>query len=102
MRRNTRFGFMIELRLPRLSRNCEVMCFERTGSPHVHEDRDEVAIAVAGTGIVWVGEEAIPVEPGSMVEIPAGEEHYMEPGPNGPLSMLITYKASNPTFWGER
>jgi quercetin dioxygenase-like cupin family protein len=46
--------------------------------PHSH-DFDQIALITKGTAIYHVGEEHNEVGPGSVVLIPAGAEHYIEP-----------------------
>jgi quercetin dioxygenase-like cupin family protein len=46
--------------------------------PHVH-DFDQIALIVSGHANYQVGEERNLMGPGSVVLIPAGTEHYIEP-----------------------
>jgi quercetin dioxygenase-like cupin family protein len=46
--------------------------------PHVH-DFDQIAMIVSGRANYQVGEERNEMGPGSIVLIPAGVEHYIEP-----------------------
>lgn len=47
--------------------------------PHVHEDFDQIATIVSGTAIYWVNGVPNEVGPGSLILIPAGQPHYIEP-----------------------
>ncbi|HEY7625028.1 MAG TPA: cupin domain-containing protein [Candidatus Limnocylindria bacterium] len=47
--------------------------------PHVHEDFDQIATIVSGTAIYHVNGVGYPVGPGSLLLIPAGQPHYIEP-----------------------
>ena len=47
--------------------------------PHVHDDFDQIATIVSGTAIYHVNGVAHPVGPGSLILIPAGQPHYIEP-----------------------
>jgi quercetin dioxygenase-like cupin family protein len=47
--------------------------------PHVHEDFDQIATIVKGTAIYYVNGEPHNVGPGSLILIPAGQPHYIEP-----------------------
>ena len=47
--------------------------------PHVHEDFDQIATIVSGTAIYYVNGVGHPVGPGSLILIPAGQPHYIEP-----------------------
>ena len=47
--------------------------------PHVHEDFDQIATIVSGTAIYNVNGVDYPVGPGSLVLIPAGQPHYIQP-----------------------
>ena len=46
--------------------------------PHVHEF-DQIAMIVKGRCNYFVGDERSEMGPGSILLIPAGEEHYIEP-----------------------
>jgi quercetin dioxygenase-like cupin family protein len=46
--------------------------------PHVHEF-DQIAMIVSGQANYYVGDEKSEMAPGSIVLIPAGKEHYIEP-----------------------
>ncbi|HEX9267970.1 MAG TPA: cupin domain-containing protein [Candidatus Limnocylindria bacterium] len=47
--------------------------------PHVHEDFDQIATIVKGTAIYHVNGVGHEVGPGSLILIPAGQPHYIEP-----------------------
>ncbi len=47
--------------------------------PHVHEEFDQIATIVSGTAIYYVDGVGHPVGPGSLILIPAGQPHYIEP-----------------------
>ena len=47
--------------------------------PHVHEDFDQIATIVSGTANYYVNGVAHAVGPGSLILIPAGQPHYIEP-----------------------
>jgi len=47
--------------------------------PHVHEDFDQIATIVSGTAIYHVNGVGYPVGPGSLILIPAGQPHHIEP-----------------------
>jgi quercetin dioxygenase-like cupin family protein len=46
--------------------------------PHTHEF-DQIALIVSGTAVYHVGEEDHEVGPGSVLLVPAGVEHHIEP-----------------------
>lgn len=46
--------------------------------PHVH-DFDQIALILSGRANYYVGEERNDMGPGSVLLIPAGKEHYIEP-----------------------
>lgn len=48
-------------------------------APHVHEDFDQVALILSGRARYHVGDVAHEVGPGSVLLIPAGVPHYIEP-----------------------
>ncbi len=92
--RKTSFGRMARIGMPcRLAPVCEVMHFDGPGKAHTH-DVDEIAIAVAGSGVVVVeGRGRLAVDAGEFIRIPAGAAHWMEPDEGVTLSMLIGYRA---------
>lgn len=47
--------------------------------PHVHEEFDQIATIVSGTAIYHVDGIGHEVGPGSVILIPAGQPHYIEP-----------------------
>ena len=47
--------------------------------PHVHEEFDQIATIVSGTAIYHVNGVGHPVGPGSLILIPAGQPHFIEP-----------------------
>lgn len=52
---------------------------EMEARPHRHDDFDQIATVVSGRAIYHVGEVAHEVGPGSLLLIPAGVEHFIEP-----------------------
>jgi quercetin dioxygenase-like cupin family protein len=48
-------------------------------APHRHDDFDQIAIIVSGEATYHVGDAANRVGPGSVLLIPAGVEHWIEP-----------------------
>lgn len=52
---------------------------EMEARPHSHDDFDQIATIVSGRAIYHVGDVAHEVGPGSLLVIPAGVEHYIEP-----------------------
>jgi len=58
---------------------------DMTINPHTHEDFDQIAYIVSGDALYHVGEEAFPVSAGSLLLIPAGQPHYIEPTGSGPV-----------------
>ena len=47
--------------------------------PHRHDDFDQIATIVSGEAVYHIGESAHRVGPGSLLLIPAGVEHWIEP-----------------------
>ena len=58
--------------------------------PHAHEF-DQIAMIVSGTAVYYVGEIANEVGPGSIMHIPAGVEHYIEPTGDAPVMNLDVF-----------
>lgn len=48
-------------------------------APHTHDDFDQIATIVEGRAVYHIGGVAHDVGPGSLLLIPAGVEHYIEP-----------------------
>jgi len=59
-------------------------------SPHSHEF-DQIAVIVEGEAIYHVGERRNRVGPGSVLLIPAGVEHYIEPTSSTPVKNLDVF-----------
>ena len=59
-------------------------------SPHSH-DFDQIAVIVEGEAIYHVGDRDNPVGPGSVLLIPAGVEHYIEPTGGTPVKNLDVF-----------
>jgi quercetin dioxygenase-like cupin family protein len=58
--------------------------------PHSHEF-DQIAMIVSGTAVYHVGEVANDVGPGSIMHIPAGVEHWIEPTGSEPVMNLDVF-----------
>ncbi|HET7171965.1 MAG TPA: cupin domain-containing protein [Gaiellales bacterium] len=59
-------------------------------SPHSHEF-DQIAVIVEGDAIYHVGDRRNRVGPGSVLLIPAGVEHYIEPTSSTPVKNLDVF-----------
>ena len=59
-------------------------------SPHSHEF-DQIAVIVEGEAIYHVGDRDNRVGPGSVLLIPAGVEHYIEPTSSTPVKNLDVF-----------
>jgi mannose-6-phosphate isomerase-like protein (cupin superfamily) len=59
-------------------------------SPHRHEF-DQIAVIVEGEAIYHVGDRDNVVGPGSVLLIPAGVEHYIEPTGSTPVKNLDVF-----------
>ncbi len=58
--------------------------------PHSH-DFDQLALIVSGRAIYHVGDDHNHVGPGSVVLVPAGAEHYIEPTGEEPVLNLDVF-----------
>jgi mannose-6-phosphate isomerase-like protein (cupin superfamily) len=58
--------------------------------PHSHEF-DQIAMIVSGTAVYHVGDVDNEVGPGSIMHIPAGVEHYIEPTGSEPVMNLDVF-----------
>lgn len=59
--------------------------------PHSHADFDQIATIVEGEAVYHVGDVAHRVGPGSLLFIPAGVEHYIEPTGTGVVKNLDVF-----------
>jgi quercetin dioxygenase-like cupin family protein len=66
-------------------------------SPHSHEF-DQIAVIVAGEAIYHVGDRRNRVGPGSVLLIPAGVEHYIEPTSSTPVKNLDVFAPCRPDY----
>lgn len=90
--RDTSFGSLVSLTLPWPPElRCELMQFDSEGKPHMHGKRDELALLVAGSGVVAAGDEHHRLTPGEYVVVEAGTIHWMIPDEGG-MTMLIAYR----------
>ena len=60
-------------------------------APHKHDDFDQIATIVEGTAVYHVGDTGHPVGPGSLLLIPAGVVHYIEPTGDEPVRNLDVF-----------
>jgi mannose-6-phosphate isomerase-like protein (cupin superfamily) len=58
--------------------------------PHAH-DFDQIAMIVSGTAVYHVGDDHNEVGPGSIMLIPAGVEHHIEPTGEEPVMNLDVF-----------
>ena len=58
--------------------------------PHVH-DFDQIALVLSGTANYYVGEEPNEMGPGSVLLLPAGQEHYIEPTGDQPVQNIDVF-----------
>jgi len=66
-------------------------------SPHSHEF-DQIAVIVQGEAIYHVGDRDNRVGPGSVLLIPAGVEHYIEPTSSTPVKNLDVFAPCRPDY----
>lgn len=60
-------------------------------APHVHESFDQIAYIVSGTAVYHVDGVPNEVGPGSLILIPAGQTHYIEPTGTEPVLNLDVF-----------
>lgn len=60
-------------------------------APHVHESFDQIATIVSGTATYFVDGVGYEVGPGSLILIPAGQVHYIEPTGTEPVLNLDVF-----------
>jgi len=60
---------------------------------HAHPNCEELLYVLTGECDHWVGDEKYHLEPGMMISIPRGSEHYAEVTSSEPLRALIFYSS---------
>ena len=71
----------------------ELVCYEpgQFTKPHIHPIQDEVFYCVEGEGAITFAErEDIPISPGSVVFVPAGERHGVATAEGSRLVLMFT------------
>ncbi len=64
---------------------------EMDPAPHVHEGFDQIALIVSGRAVYHIGDEGHEVGPGSVMLIPAGTRHWIEPRGDEPVENLDVF-----------
>jgi mannose-6-phosphate isomerase-like protein (cupin superfamily) len=59
--------------------------------PHKHDDFDQIATIISGHAVYHVGDVGHEVGPGSLLLIPAGVMHYIEPRGTEPIQNLDVF-----------
>ncbi len=54
-------------------------------NPHAHEAENQIYIVQSGKGVMQIGEEQAPIEPGHLVFIPRGAVHSLTPDGDEPV-----------------
>jgi mannose-6-phosphate isomerase-like protein (cupin superfamily) len=65
--------------------------------PHSHEF-DQIAMIVSGSAIYHVGEVDNEVGPGSVMLVPAGVEHWIEPTGEQPVENIDVFAPARPDY----
>ncbi|MGE3619654.1 MAG: cupin domain-containing protein [Acidimicrobiia bacterium] len=60
-------------------------------APHTHDDFAQIATILSGRAVYHVGDIAHEVGPGSLLLIPAGVEHWIEPVGDEPVENLDVF-----------
>ncbi len=72
-------------------------CYEpgQATPTHMHPDDDEVIFCVEGRGAVtFEDREAVPLQPGCVVSLPAGLVHGLQAAPDSRMVLVYTARAS--------
>jgi quercetin dioxygenase-like cupin family protein len=80
---------------------------EMEPAPHAHEGFDQMALIISGRAIYHIGDDAHQVGPGSVMLIPAGETHWIEPDGDERIENLDVFAPARKDFlhllaWMER
>jgi len=90
MMKKTSFGTMQTLFEKDHKIAAEFLSFESEGRSHTH-DQYETCYISSGNGEIAIGEETWWVEPHTLITIPPNTPHWMIPGDETPLDILIFY-----------
>jgi quercetin dioxygenase-like cupin family protein len=71
---------------------------EMEPAPHVHDDFDQIALILSGDAVYHVGDVAHRVGPGSVLLIPAGLTHYIEPAGDETIENLDVFAPARADF----
>lgn len=71
---------------------------EMQPGPHSHDGFDQIACIISGEATYHVGEEAHRVGPGSLLLIPAGVTHWIEPAGDGIVENLDVFAPARKDF----
>ena len=71
---------------------------EMEPAPHAHEGFDQMALIISGRAIYHIGEDAHRVGPGSVMLIPAGEIHWIEPDGDVRIENLDVFAPARKDF----
>ena len=66
--------------------------------PHRHDGFDQIATIVSGRAVYHVGTTAHPVGPGSLLLIPAGVDHWIEPAGDEPVENIDVFAPMREDF----
>lgn len=70
---------------------------------HVHPNDDEVILCIEGHGaITFADRPDVPIEPGSLISLPAGLPHGIEAGKQGRMVLVYTTNADYTSVRQER
>lgn len=71
---------------------------EMDPAPHVHEGFDQIALIVSGQAVYHIAEQDHEVGPGSVMLIPAGQRHWIEPRGDDPVENLDVFAPARADF----
>lgn len=67
-------------------------------APHTHDGFDQIALILSGEAIYHVGDAANRVAAGSVLLIPAGVEHWIEPAGDEPVANLDVFSPARADY----
>ncbi len=60
-----------------------------TSTPHKHKQMEEIYFVLSGTGIIYIGDDLLPIKPGDLIPIPKDILHHIKTNQNEVLELVV-------------